>query len=140
MTLALTLPSAIYDFVFTINPRSTSPAVSRPAVPPRVFQITLDPGARAQCTISALSADERSWLTLPTAQECTPPATKPKATLLGWSTTPDFPIAIAKRQVDNGYAAYETTDKDGLITSLFIPAGGQTYLTWNNTLYPIWSE
>lgn len=117
----------------------TPSGVSAPP-PPAVFTLTWARDDGGYCTTESQSADEGSWITLPAVQDCTPPAKKPKASLLGWSTTPDFPIAIAKRQVDNGYAAYETTDKDGLITSLFIPAGGQTYLTWNNTLYPIWSE
>jgi len=46
---------------------------------------------------------------------------------------------IAKRQVENGWGAYETFDDTGRITSVFIPAGGVTFLNAQGNLYPIWS-
>ena len=139
MTLTLAGVSAYDDFVFTIIPRRTTATNTQVPPPPRVVDITLDAGVDARCTVSKMSANQTSWLTLPKASDCTPTANKPRATLLGWSTTAGFPVAIAEHQIDHGYAAYETKDNAGQITSLFIPAGGQTYLTWDNTLYAIWS-
>jgi hypothetical protein len=59
--------------------------------------------------------------------------------LLGWATSPNFPVEIAKRQVDNGWGAYETFNADGQLTGVFIPAGGATFLSTSGNLFPIWS-
>ena len=79
-------------------------------------------------------------MTLPGASDCTAPETRSGAILLGWATTPNFPVDIAKRQVDNGWGAYETFDDTGHITSVFIPAGGATFLSSQGSLYPIWGD
>lgn len=81
-----------------------------------------------------------TWITLPTASDCAPPLENPDAELLGWSTEADFPIDIARRQVDNGWGAYETFDTDGRLTGVFIPTGGSTLVTAAGTLYAIWSD
>ena len=59
--------------------------------------------------------------------------------MLGWATSPNFPVEIAKRQVDNGWGAYETFNADGQLTGVFIPAGGATFLSTSGNLFPIWS-
>lgn len=81
-----------------------------------------------------------TWIQLPASKDCTPPVDGPDATLLGWSTSRDFPVAIAKRQVDNGWGAYETFNGDGQLTSVFIPAGGWALVSSPNNLFAIWSE
>ncbi len=92
------------------------------------------------CNTSAETTTGGSWVTLPAADNCTPPATQPNALLLGWSTTPDFPVAIAQRQVDNGWGAYEIFNDSGQITAVFIPAGGATNVTGQGNLYAIWKQ
>lgn len=108
--------------------------------PTPTFEIALNPTDGTTCSNSNESGSGGSWLALPRANDCTPPATKTGATLLGWSTTPNFPIAIAQRQVKNGWGAYETFDDSGAITSVFIPAGKATFLSGDNSLYAIWDK
>jgi hypothetical protein len=60
--------------------------------------------------------------------------------LLGWATTVDFPVEIARRQVVNGWGAYETFNPDGSLSSVFIPAGGYALLTNSIRMYPIMGE
>ena len=112
---------------------SSSPA-------PQTFELSLRPQDGSTCTNSSESGTGGTWITLPSASDCTPPANKPGATLLGWSTTPDFPVDIAQRQVDNGWGTYEIFNDSGRITAVFIPAGRATFLSGTNTLYPIWNK
>jgi hypothetical protein len=72
--------------------------------------------------------------------ECTPPASQAGATLLGWSTTPNFPIAVAQRQVENGWGTYESYNTEGQFIAVFIPAGKGAYLSGSSVLYAIWSK
>ena len=92
------------------------------------------------CVNSNVTGTYGTWVDLPAASDCTAPASKPGATLLGWATTPDFPVEIAQRQINNGWGAYQMTNADDQITAVFIPAGGPTELTAPGNLYPIWSE
>ena len=79
------------------------------------------------------------WLQLPAADQCsfTSSSARSSPQLLGWATTPEFPIAIARRQVTNGWGAYEMTNDDGQIAAVFIPAGGWTAQTAPGSLFPI---
>jgi len=131
----LTQAFGIYITATQPTPAAEAPTSSAPA-----FEIALTPTDGTTCVNSRESATGGVWLTLPGADDCTPPASKAGATLLGWSTTPDFPVAIAQRQVDNGWGAYETKNEAGQLTGVFIPAGGYTLLSNDTNLYPIWSE
>lgn len=111
-----------------------------PTGPAPTFQIALNPTDGTTCSTSSESGTSGTWLTLPGATDCSPPATKPNAKLLGWSTTPNFPVAIAQRQIANGWGAYETFNAEGRIASVFIPAGGATVFSGSNSLHAIWSE
>lgn len=106
----------------------------------QTFELSLTPSDGTRCTNSSQSGIAGTWVTLPGASECTPPATRPNARLLGWATSPDFPVSIAQRQVDNGWGAYEIYDDEGRIAAVYIPAGGAAFLTGDNTLHPIWSS
>lgn len=79
------------------------------------------------------------WLTLPGADDCTS-TTRSDAKLLGWSTSKDFPVTIAQRQVTNGWGTYELTNESGVVTAVFIPAGGATFVSSGNSLFPIWAR
>ena len=107
---------------------------------PETFELALNPTDSTSCNTSAETTTGGSWVTLPAADNCTPPATQPNALLLGWSTTPDFPVAIAQRQVDNGWGANEIFNDSGQITAVFIPAGGATNVTGQGNLYAIWKQ
>lgn len=74
------------------------------------------------------------WTQVPSDKQCT----NPEHTLLGWATTSNFPIEIAQRQKDNGWGAYELFDKDGILTTVYIPAGDMTAVTGDNVLYAVW--
>lgn len=109
------------------------------STPPPV-DITVNVTAGYRCTTTLVSGNQGTWATLPVASDCTPPASKPNATLLGWATQANFPVAIAKRQVDNGWGAYETFDSTGQLTGVFIPVGNPTWLSSPGQIYSIWSE
>jgi hypothetical protein len=64
-------------------------------------------------------------------------AKHPGKGVLGWSTLEDFPVDIARRQVANGWGAYEVFGHDGQLAGVFIPAGGATFLTASTRLFPI---
>jgi hypothetical protein len=103
-------------------------------------EISLTPTDGTTCTNSGESGKAGGWLNLPSANDCTPPAAMAGATLLGWATTPDFPVAIAQRQVNNGWGAYESFNEGGQITAVFIPAGRAIFLSGANNLYAIWNQ
>lgn len=115
--------------------RSSEAAAAAPT-----FEIAFSPTDGTTCSNSNQSGTGGTWITLPSASDCTPPATKPNAKLLGWATSPSFPVVIAKRQVDNGWGAYETFNADGQLTGVFIPAGGATFLSATGNIYPIWNQ
>lgn len=108
------------------------------ASPPPVYSVTFT--SNATCAVSSVSADSGSWVQLPKASQCTPLASNAGATLLGWSTIANFPVAIAQRQVDRGWGAYEMFDAQGALTGVFIPAGGYALLSASTTLIPVWSK
>jgi len=95
-----------------------------------------------RCNFTAVEASQGSWVQVPSASDCTISGrtTDSAPTLLGWATDPDFPLAIAQRQVDNGWGAYETKNEAGQLTGVFIPAGGYTAVTSDTNLHPIWSD
>lgn len=103
--------------------------------------LTLDVSATGtSCTDGNPSGVSGSWLTLPTATQCTQsgPTAKTGAVLLGWSTSANFPIARAQAQVDKKWGAIdETIDGTRMI---FIPAGLATFVSGSNNLFPIWSK
>jgi hypothetical protein len=113
---------------------------SSAAAEPQIVEISLTPEDGTTCRHSSQPGTAGTWMSLPGADDCTPPASKAGATLLGWATSPNFPVAIAKRQVDNGWGAYETFNDEGQLTGVFIPAGGATFLSGAGKLYTIWSE
>lgn len=92
------------------------------------------------CTGGNRSGVQGSWLSLPSAGQCTQSNTSNKAgaILLGWSTSANFPIARAQAQVDRNWGAIdESIDGTRMI---FIPAGMATFVTGNNNLFPVWSR
>lgn len=111
-----------------------------PSLQPETFELALTPTDGTVCASTSQSGLAGIWMTLPGTNDCTPPASKPDAKLLGWATSPDFPVAIAKRQIDNGWGVYETFNVDGQPTGVFIPAGGSTLVSASGRLYAIWSE
>jgi hypothetical protein len=106
----------------------------------RTIRIALGAPSGSACSSGSISGLAGTWAVLPTTSECRAPSTSAAASLLGWATTPEFPIAIAQRQVNNGWGAYETFNNDGQLTGVFIPAGGYTLLSNDTNLYPIWSS
>jgi len=106
----------------------------------QTFELVLTSNDGSRCNVSSQGAVAGTWVTLPGAKNCIPPASKPDATLLGWSTSPDFPVDLAQRQVDNGWGTYEIFNDAGRITAVFIPAGRATFLSGTNTLYAIWNN
>ena len=90
------------------------------------------------CHNTSVRGTQGTWVTLPGSDRCQVDGQVGRR-LLGWSTSEDFPVEIARRQVDRGWGAYELFNADGRMTSVFIPAGGATFLSGSTTLYPILS-
>lgn len=107
---------------------------------PQTVDLTVNVTNGYRCNATLVSGDEGTWATLPGVSDCSPPASKPNAKLLGWATQANFPVAIAKRQVDNGWGVYETFDSTGQLTGVFIPVGKPTWLSSPGQIYSIWSE
>ena len=82
---------------------------------------------------TAISGSNSTWVQLPSADRCADPG----RVLLGWSPSPQFPSSVAQAQIDKGWGAIDG-EIDGT-RMIFIPAGGFTFLTGDNTLYPVWS-
>ena len=78
-----------------------------------------------------------SWLTLPSAGDCTS-TTKPDAKLLGWSTHANFPVERAQSQVNKGWGAIDEVING--VRMIFIPAGQATFISGPNSLHPIWAN
>lgn len=117
---------------------TTTPTPTLAATPPPTYTLTLDPGAGATCASPKASAISGTWLSLPGARDCTASATRQSASLLGWSTSPLFPVARAKIQTENGWGAFDGPI-DG-VRMIFIPAGKATFVSGDNTLYGIWAS
>ena len=125
------------DGLFKVAYQETSaPAPAAPAV----VDVTLDQITSEVLRTWASTATVGSWKELPESSEITGVDENAGKTFLGAATTPDFPVDIAQRQVDNGWGAYETFNEDGDLTSVFIPAGGWMAITNSTRLYAIWSE
>lgn len=92
------------------------------------------------CTGGSPTGYTGSWLQLPAADACSQsgPNANPNAKLLGWATDPIFPVAVAKEIVDLKYGPID--DYFYGMRMIFIPAGGWTYISSSNNLYPIWSS
>ncbi len=125
---------------FTSDPCGDSPSPSSSSSEPAVVELTLSPADGTVCNSPGVSGAVGTWLYLPSVSDCMPPATTPNSLLLGWATTPDFPLAIAQRQVDNGWGAYEIFDGEGRITAVFFRAGGAAFVISAGEIYPIWSQ
>jgi hypothetical protein len=106
---------------------------------PPTFELNLDGGSGTSCTAS-VSAIVGTWVTLPSLERCTLNAPPVVTSFLGWSTSPDFPVNVAQRQVDMGWGAYEIFDSEGRLSSVFIPVGGATLISSPGTLHAIWSR
>jgi hypothetical protein len=91
------------------------------------------------CTGGNPSGYTGSWLALPSADECTQtgPDARADAVLLGWSTSPNFPVARAQDQINRSWGVID--EEIGGIRMIFIPGGMSTFVSSSNTLYPIWS-
>ncbi len=94
----------------------------------------------ATCTGGNPSGVSGSWLTLPSADQCSQsgPTAKAGATLLGWSTSANFPIARAQSQIDKHWGVID--EEIAGIRMIFIPAGMAVFVSGSNNLYPIWSK
>ena len=135
-------------FLYTAN-RSGSVGVIEVPVPPTpltssdgtpMYALQLSTGSDAMCSTKQIVATRGSWINLPESSTCFASIDGSSPTLLGWATSEDFPIEIARRQVDNGWGAYETFHDDGTLSGVFIPAGGATLLSATGRLYAIWSS
>lgn len=91
------------------------------------------------CLVRSVRGIRGTWVELPSTSQCTMTDSS-GSQLLGWATTADFPAEIARRQLANGWGAYETFYPDGGLSGVFIPAGGYAHLTNSIPMYPIFGE
>jgi DNA-binding beta-propeller fold protein YncE len=130
------------------NPRGSVGIIEVP-VPPApstasdgtpIYTLQLSTGPDARCSTAELIARRNTWTELPPSDACSASQDNAEAVLLGWATSADFPLEIARRQVDNGWGAYETFNDIGQLSGVFIPAGGATLVSAPATLHAIWSS
>jgi len=107
---------------------------------PTTVDVTLDQITSEVLRTWASTATLGSWKELPESSEIIGVDENAGKTFLGAATTPDFPVEIAQRQVDNGWGAYETFNDNGDLTSVFIPAGGWMAISNSTRLYAIWGD
>lgn len=79
-----------------------------------------------------------TWQRLPNSADVVGAGEDEGKVFLGVATTPDFPVDIAQRQVDNGWGAYDMHDDQGNLESVFIPAGGSMFVWTQPRLYAVW--
>lgn len=79
-----------------------------------------------------------TWQALPESGDVVGVGENEGKVFLGVATTPEFPVAIAQRQVDNGWGAYQRFDENGEVASVFIPAGGSMFVWTQPRLYSVW--
>lgn len=60
----------------------------------------------------------------------------PGGRFLGWSTSPDFPVSVAAKQVAAGWGVVDDVFNGERM--IFIPVGGSAYVSADNHLYAIW--
>ena len=107
---------------------------------PQVVSVDLDLEAAELPASGSQSATLGSWYQLPASADVVGVGENAGKTFLGVATREDFPVAIAQRQVDNGWGVYEIYDADGRLASVFIPAGKSLHLTAVPRLHAIWSQ
>lgn len=90
-------------------------------------------GSESGCNPGSSTSTVGSWVQMPKASDCT----RAGYTLLGWSTSQNFPVAVAQRQVNLGWGTIDDVF-DG-VRMIFIPAGGYAAVSGDNNLYPVWS-
>lgn len=88
------------------------------------------------CSVTSLRGARGSWVQVPSDNQCSATNNSGEQ-LLGWATYIGFPVEIARRQVSNGWGAYEVFNPDGGLRGVFIPRGGFTDLTNSVTMYPV---
>ena len=117
------------------------PAPQEPPPPQPVLEsVSLNMGNGYFCDSASVTAFVGTWVDLPTSGSCRSVTGLAASRLLGWATTPAFPIEIAQRQVSNGWGAYEIFDVNGRLSAVFIPAGGATLISAGGGLYAIWDN
>lgn len=151
VTLASSLPSSIrvtfmrtaggppvFTQRYAYNSGGGGSAASTPA-PTETLTLAVE-ASGATCTGGNPSGTSGSWLTLPSADQCTQsgPTAKADARLLGWATSADFPIARAQAQIDKQWGVID--EEINGVRMIFIPAGMATFVSGSNNLYPIWSK
>ena len=115
-------------------------AIPDPTTLPTVI-LSLDFGPiPGSCTRGNPSCVQGTWVTLPNADQCSQigMSANADARLLGWSTSPYFPTALAQSQVDKGWGVID--DSISGVRMIFIPSGKSTLLSSDNTLFSIWSK
>ncbi len=117
-----------------------SPSSGSSSAPePVIYTLTLDFTAQeASCKGDDPSGVQGTWVKLHSADECvqTGPRNNVGAVLLGWSTSSDFPVALARSQVAKGWGVIDDTING--VRMIFIPAGMSTFVSGDNKLVPIW--
>ena len=141
-----TTPST-YQGSFTVVVGGSSPSPSpspsgTSSSSPAPQAVTIDLGLEGSELPASWSSTATlgTWKQIPDSASVTGVGEDAGKTFLGVATTPDFPVAIAQRQIDNGWGTYEIFNEDGSLQSVFIPAGSSLFLSASTRLYPIWSE
>jgi hypothetical protein len=123
-----------FDYVIVLQGVVTPRPVTQMApvqMAPTMWTIELNSNGGA-CSYARTTGSEGSWQPLPKSTDCS----KVGSSLLGWSTTVEFPVDLARQQVSKGWGAIDESISG--VRMIFIPAGGYTAISGDNTLYAIW--
>jgi hypothetical protein len=130
---------ALGSRTFTINAGGGGGSSSSASASPQTLTLQVA-ASGASCVGGDPSGVAGSWLTLPGADQCTHTGSTVTsgATLLGWSTSANFPRARAQAQVDKRWGVIDEVI-DG-VRMIFIPGGMAVFVSGPNNLYPVWSK
>lgn len=121
--------AGLLELTVTILPAETSTSVTRSAAPTWTLAYDSHGGVCAAASVKALNS---TWVQTPSATDCSLAG----RTLLGWSTSADFPVSAAQRQVDLGWGAMDEIVNGTRM--IFVPAGMSTAASGDNVLHAIW--
>lgn len=100
------------------------------------FELSFNTSGGLNCDTPSARGTYSSWIQLPTEEACVSPIDRTGSSLLGWSTSADFPVNVAREQLAKGWGTIDSEFNGRRM--IFIPAGGYVYMSGDNNLHAIW--
>ena len=124
------------NVISVISIGASQPGSSTSSTDP-IFGFSFGDTSGAPCSRES-AARVGSWVTLPESVSCTPPTNRQSVQFLGWATTPNFPVEIARRQAVNNWGVYELIGENQRVEAVYIPLGKAARIAAPVNFYPIW--